>query len=201
MECASLKEQLTAAHEHYQRKLSDASHSAPPAPSSSSPPESKSAADSSSDAAAAQQQQQQQQQAASAAAVAPSGGNAQVVELARQVKELKDKLNKRNRCTPLVCAAAAAALALTHGCSDVRELKESTKATEDKLRSDLDTYRRKLAARDEEIKRLQLQVSQDFSSNSQPPPTLTPPPPPPPSRLGRGARTFPKVIGRDRSTD
>ena len=58
-------------------------------------------------------------------------------------------------------AAAAAALALTHGCSDVRELKESTKATEDKLRSDLDTYRRKLAARDEEIKRQQLQVSQD----------------------------------------
>ncbi len=138
VECASLKEQLTAAHEHYQRKLADAS--VLPAPSSSSsPPESK-VADPSSDVAAAQQQQLQQAVTA-AAAPASNGGNAQVVELTRQVKELKDKLTKRN--------------------SDVRELKESTKATEDKLRSDLDTYRKKLAARDEEIKRLQLQAKED----------------------------------------
>jgi hypothetical protein len=138
LECASLKEQLTAAHEHYQRKLSDASHVAAPAlsASNSSPPESK-AAEASSEAAAAQQQQA----VAAAAAPASNGGNAQVVELTRQVKELKDKLTKRN--------------------SDVRELKESTKATEDKLRSDLDTYRKKLAARDEEIKRLQMQAKED----------------------------------------
>jgi len=118
VECASLKEQLTAAHEHYHRKLSDASHSLP-SPSSSSPPDSKSSAtDPSSDAAAAQQQQQQQQQqsASAAAAVAPSGGNAQVVELTRQVKELKDKLNKRNRCVRSVLLAAVAFCKVSVGC-------------------------------------------------------------------------------------
>jgi hypothetical protein len=139
VECASLKEQLTAAHEHYQRKLTDTSP--PPlsslSSSSSSPPESK-AADPSSEAAAVQQPA-----AAVAAAPVSNGGSAQVTELTRQVKELKDKLTKRN--------------------SDVRELKESTKATEDKLRSDLDTYRKKLAARDEEIKRLQMQAKEDAS--------------------------------------
>ena len=140
VECASLKEQLTAAHEHYQRKLTDASQHAPS--SSSAPPPETKAADTSSDvaAAAAAAAPQQQQQAAAAAPV-PGGGNAQVAEMTRQVKELKDKLTKRN--------------------SDVRELKESTKATEDKLRSDLDTYRKKLASRDEEIKRLQLQAKED----------------------------------------
>jgi hypothetical protein len=152
VECASLKEQLTAAHEHYQRKLTDVSHTAHSMPSSSSAPPSESkAADSSSDTAAAAAQQQQQQQAAmalaAAAAPVPGGGNAQVAEMTRQVKELKDKLTKRN--------------------SDVRELKESTKATEDKLRSDLDTYRKKLAARDEEIKRLQLQAKEDAMALTQ----------------------------------
>jgi hypothetical protein len=142
VECASLKEQLTAAHEHYQRKISDSSHfaSAHSSSSSTSSPAETKVADPSSDTAAPQQVQPPPQVIA-AAAPAPSAGSAQIVELTRQVKELKDKLTKRN--------------------SDVRELKESTKATEDKLRSDLDTYRKKLALRDEEIKRLQLQAKED----------------------------------------